>query len=98
MEISWSGLAGFNEDALHCPPVAVWAADHHAMHLSLAMDGSAVLLACHRQQSLGGRVLEADRLVPLPDGACAQDRPLVQMITLTVLTKGTDLLNDKSFE
>lgn len=96
-EIPGSNLTGFHEDALHCFPVAVWAADHHAVHFSLAMDGSAVLFSRHRQQSIGGRVAEPNWVIPLPNRACTQNGPLVQMVSLTILTKGTDLLIGKSF-
>lgn len=73
------------------------AADHHAVHFSLTVDGPAVLLARHRQQSVSGRVTEPNGLIALPHGACTQNGPLVQMVTLAVLAKGTDLLNGKSF-
>lgn len=85
-------LAGLDEDALHGAPPVVLVGSAHAMHLALAADGVAVLLACHAQKDVGAHVFEAHGLIALPVNAIALHRPHIQIVTLAVLSEGTDLL------
>lgn len=92
-EVFRSHFTGFHENALHGFPVAMLAAAGHRVHFSLAVDRPAVLLARHWQQSFCGSVLETHRLVTLPYRTLTQYSPLIQMVTFTILSKGTDFLN-----
>ncbi|MEQ2230992.1 hypothetical protein ILYODFUR_034864 [Ilyodon furcidens] len=85
-------LAGLNKHAFHgAPPgVLVWGA--HAVHLALATDRMAILLACNTEEDLCAHVFEADWVITLPVDSLTLDSPHIQIITLSVLSKGADFL------
>lgn len=85
-------LAGLDEDTLHGAPPVVLVGGAHAVHLTLAADGVAVLLACHAQEDVGAHMSEAYSLITLPVDAITLHHPQVQIVTLAVLSKGADLL------
>lgn len=85
-------LAGLDEDPLHGAPPVVLVGSAHAVHLALAADGVAVLLARHAQKDVRAHVLEAHCLVALPVVAVALHRPQVQVVALAVLSESADLL------
>lgn len=84
--------AGLDEHALHRPPPVVLVGRSHAVNLSLAADGVAVLLARHAQVHVSAHVLEAHGLLALPVVAVTLDGPHVQVVSFSVLSKGADLL------
>lgn len=86
------GLAGLHEDALHHLPVVILAGGSHAVHLLLPMDGPPVLLPGHREEDVGGGVLEAHLVIPNPVSPAAHHRPVVQVIALASLPERTHLL------
>lgn len=85
-------LAGLDEHALHGTPPVVLIGRPHAVNLSLAPNGVAVLLARHAQIDVGAHVLEAHGLVALPVVAVALNGPHVQVVAFAVLSKRADLL------
>lgn len=84
--------AGHDEDALHGAPPVVLVGSGHAVHLALAADGVAELLARHAQEDARAHVLEAHHLVALPVDTVALHRPHVQVVALAVLPEGAHLL------
>lgn len=62
------------------------------MHLTLAADGVAVLLARHAQEDIGTHVFEAHGFIALPVDAVTLHHPRIQVVALAVLSEGADLL------
>lgn len=85
-------LAGLEEDTLHGAPPVVLVRSAHSMHLPLAADGVAILLACYAQEDISANVFEAHSLIALPVDAITLHCPHVQVVTLAILSKGTDFL------
>lgn len=89
---------GFDEDSLHGFPIVVVVGSRHAMDLPLASDGVAVLLPRDGQEHVGPHVLEAHGILPLPVSPTALHNPEIQVISFTIIPKGTYfLLRDTSF-
>lgn len=85
-------LAGLDKHTLHRPPPVVQVGRPHAVNLSLASDGVAVLLACHAQIHVSAHVFKAHGLIALPVVAVTLNGPYVQVVTLAILSKSADLL------
>lgn len=85
-------LAGLDKHPLHGAPPVVLVGRPHAVDLSLAPDGVAVLLARHAQVDVGAHVFEAHGLLALPVVAVTLDGPHVQVVALAVLSKSADFL------
>lgn len=85
-------LAGLDVDTLHGAPPVVLVGRSHAVHLALASDGVAVLLARHAQKDVGAHVFETHSLVALPVVTITLHGPHVQVVTFAVLSKSADLL------
>lgn len=66
------------------------------MHLFLPVDGPPILLARHREEDLGGGVLEAHLAVPRPVRPAANHCPVVQVVALAGLPKRAHLLRVKN--
>lgn len=94
--LRFEDLAGLHEDALHHLPVVVLAGGGHAVHLFLPVDGPPILLARHREEDLGGGVLEAHLAVPRPVRPAANHCPVVQVVALAGLPKRAHLLRVKN--
>lgn len=84
--------AGFDEDSLHGLPIVVVVGSSHAMDLSLASNGVAVLLPRDGQEHLGPHVLEAHGILPLPESPTALHNPEIQVISFAIIPKGTYFL------
>lgn len=85
-------LAGLDENTLHGAPPVVLVGGAHAVHLALAANRVAILLACHAQKDIGAHVFEAHSLIALPVDTVTLHLPHIQTVTFTVLSKGADLL------
>lgn len=85
-------LAGLNEHAFHGAPQVVLVGSAHAVHLALATDRVAVLLACDAKEDVCAHVFEAHRLITVPVDSITLDCPHVQIVTLSILSKGADFL------
>lgn len=85
-------LAGPDKDTLHGAPPVVLVGGAHAVHLALAADGVAVLLACHTQEDVSACMFEAHGLIAFPMDAITLNCPHIQVVTLAVLSESADLL------
>lgn len=88
-------LAGLDVHTLHGAPPVVLVGSSHAVHLMLAPDGMAVLLARHAQKDIGAHMFETHRLVTLPMVAVTLHGPHVQVVAFAVLSESADLLQMK---
>lgn len=85
-------LTGLNKHAFHGAPQAVLAGGAHAVHLALATDRVAVLFACNAKEDICAHVFESYRLLTVPVDSITLDSPHIQIIPLSVLSKGTHFL------
>lgn len=85
-------LAGLDEHALHRLPPVVLVGRPHAVNLSLASNGVAILLARHAQIDISAHVFKAHGFVTLPEVAVTLNGPDVEVIAFAVLSESADLL------
>lgn len=90
--LRFEDLTRLHEDTLHHLPVVILAGGSHAVHLLLPMDGPPILLPGHREEDVGGGMLEAHLIIPHPVGPTAHHRPVIQVVSLTSLPEGAHLL------
>lgn len=83
---------GFDEDSFHCFPIVVMISGGHAMNFPLASNGMAILLPRYWKEHLSSYVLEAHCILPLPVCPTALHNPYIEVISFTIITKGTYFL------
>lgn len=83
---------GFDEDSFHCFPIVVMISSGHAMNFPLTSNGMAILLPRNWKEHLSSCVLEAHCILPLPVCPTALHNPYIEVISFTIITKGTYFL------
>lgn len=83
---------GFDEDSLHCFPIVVMISSRHTMNFPLASNGVAILFPGYWKEHLSPHVLEAHCVLPLPVSPTALHNPYIEVISFSIITKGTYFL------